>query len=130
MKTGIRHGQQKWYVAALSPVRLHIARNAGVHLHETTANQRCVIAKLESKQPTVRKRLHSKFSLDPSGSLHNLTEARENVIILEEIKKTSDQATLGDIPQKEYPEEFGGVLTVQSYQSMLVRPPSQSTASV
>lgn len=88
MKTGIRHGLQKWCVAALPPDRLHISRNAGVRLHKTTANQRCGIAKLESKQPTVRERLHSKFSLDPSGSLHDLTKARENVIILREIRET------------------------------------------
>jgi hypothetical protein len=88
MKMGIRHDLQKWCVAALPPDRLHISRNVGARLHNTTANQRCVIAKLESKQPTVRKRLQSKFSLDPSGSLHDLTKARENVIILREIRKT------------------------------------------
>jgi hypothetical protein len=53
------------------------------------ANQQCGIAKLESKQPTIRKRLHSKFSLDPSSSLHDLTKTWENIIILREIRKTN-----------------------------------------
>ena len=88
MKTDIRHDLQKWYVAALPPVRLHISRNVGVRLHKTTANQRRRIAMLESKQPAFRKRLRGKFSLDPSSSLHDLTEARKNVIILRVIRKT------------------------------------------
>ena len=130
MKTGIRHGPQKWCVAALPPDRLHISRNAGARLHNTTTNQRCGIAKLESKQPTIRKRLQSKFSLDPSGSLHDLTKARENVIVLREIRKTPNLGDTRDIPQKEHHEEFEEALTAQSYRSMPARPPSQSTASV
>lgn len=130
MKTGIRHGLQKWCVAGLPPDQLHISRSAGVRLHKTTANQRCGIAELESKQPTIRKRLHSKFSLDSSGGLHDLTKARENVIILRGLGRYQILETLGGIPQKERPEEFEEALTAQSYRSMLVRPPSQSTASV
>ena len=128
MKTGIRHGLQKWCVAGSLPVQLHISRNAGVRLHNTAGNQRH--GRLESKQPTVRKRLRSKFSLDPSGSLHDLTKAWENVIVLREIRKAPNQEMLCDVPQKEHPEEFEEALTAQLYRSMLVRPPSQSTVSV
>lgn len=101
MRTDIRRDLQKWCVAALLPVRLHISRNAGVRLHKTTANQGHRIAKLESKQPTFRKCLRGKFSLDPSSSLHDLTEARKNVVILREIRKTSNPGDVrGHTPER------------------------------
>ena len=84
---GIRHGLQKSCAAALPPVQLHIARNAGVRLGKATTDHHCGVAKSKSKQPTIRKRLHSKLPLDPSCSLHDLTKARENVIILRDIRK-------------------------------------------
>lgn len=43
--------------------------------------------KVGNKQLTVRERLHSKFPLNPPCNLHDLTKARENIIILKEIKK-------------------------------------------
>lgn len=79
----------------LLPVRLHIVRNAGVRL--VTTNQRREATKSESEEPTVRNRLHNKFSLDLSGSLHDLTKARENVIILRGIKNTPDLGDARDI---------------------------------
>jgi hypothetical protein len=52
------------------------------------------VMRSEGKQPTVRKSLHSKFSLDPPCGLHDLAKARENIIVLKEVKATKPQQTL------------------------------------
>jgi hypothetical protein len=83
----------------------------------------------EGKQLTVRKSLHSKFSLDPPRSLHDLAKARENIIVLKEVKAVNHSRRSHAIPQKGHLVEFGEVSTAQLYRSMLVRPPSRSTTS-
>lgn len=89
------------------------------------------VTKSESKLLTIRKRLHSKFSFDPSSSLHDLTKARENIIILREIRKnTKPRRRSGDIHQKEHSEGFEEASTAQLYRSKLVRPLSRNTAWV
>ena len=45
----------------------------------------------KAKQLTVRKSLHRKFSLDPPCGLHDLAKARENIIVLKEVKTTQLQ---------------------------------------
>jgi hypothetical protein len=86
-RSGIRHGLQIWCAVALLPVRLHIVKNAGAHLDGETAAQYQGTERNAIEQSTIRERLHGKFTLDLSGSLHDLPETRENVIILRIINK-------------------------------------------